>query len=458
MNAKRLFLALLIALATLPALAQTLDPPLGTVITNPRVPYAGQPISVIFNDVCAGPTSNPVQRNGNFIRVNISRAPCNPPVTNRLEIPIGTLAAGMYQVGVYLPGNDLVAATEFQVLAVGEQPFFVRPAAVPSGVTNAPLQVLLESNYMYAPCQTPDCTVRVGGVVAQKTLTESSEQIWITPPPLPPGVYDVTIENAAFTLTAPGSLHYFDRNAAPDPLHFERILFPVLFNAPGANGSLWRTEAVISNPEPGYLETYNDISTIVCIAYPCGERIAPASKLRFDGGNYPRGVALIVPRRDADSLTFALRVRDVSRVAESYGTEIPVVREADMFKDTAITLLDVPVDPRYRVRVRVYAFDAVAGATGTVNGHDSMNRSVLVQPFALTRNCNGVRECAAVPWSAELDLVAGAQGERRNLYVHVPAGTTAWAFATVTNNKTQEVTIVRPSGTGGEPCLPCLTP
>lgn len=461
MNAKRVFLVFLIAVAALSSVAQTPDPPQGTAITNPRIPYAGQPISIVFSDACAGPAiTNPVQRNGNMIRVNIAHAPCNPPIVQRVEVGIGTLPPGSYTVGVFA-SDEIVAAGDFRVLAVDEQPFFIYPSSVPAGATTSPLPVLLETNTDYLLCQPPDCTVRVGGVIAQKTLDGHGE-LTITPPPLPAGLYDVTVDSVLGRLTVPGGLYYFDRTAPPDPLYFERILFPVLFNAPGANGSLWRTEAVISNPKRWFLETYNDITPsvlpFVCVDYPCGERLAPASKLRFDGGNYPRGVALITPRREADTLAFALRVRDVSRVAETYGTEIPVVREADMYKDVAITLLDVPVDPRYRVRVRIYAFDANDGATGTINGHDALKRVVTVQPFALTRSCEGVVECAAVPWSAELDLIPGAQGERRNLYVHVPAGTTAWAFATVTNNKTQEVTIVRPSGTGGEPCLPCLTP
>ena len=96
----------------------------------------------------------------------------------------------------------------------------------------------------------------------------------------------------------------------------------------------------------------------------------------------------------------------------------------------------------------------------TQRGHvrKSVRAGSTPWPPSMKSRESGVRQCAAVPWSAEVDLFPGEAGERRNLYVNVPAGTTAWAFATVTNNKTQEVTIVRPSGTGGEPCLPCLIP
>lgn len=460
MRTTRVFLALLITLVlAVPLGAQTPDPPLGTIVTSPRVPYAGQPIAIAFTDFCPHTDTPTVERNGNSIRVISSSAPCSPPIAQRITIPIGTLPAGIYSVAVHgHPDEPPTASGEFQVLAPGEQSFSVHPSAVPAGLTTAPLEVVLTTNTQYLLCPNGECAVRVGGQVAQKRL-DSRGNVLVTPPPtLAPGAYDITIDSILGHIAVPGALYLWDPAAAPDFAYFERILFPVLFNAPGANGSLWRTETVISNPEPWTLETYNDISPLVCIDYPCAERFAPASKLRFDGGNYPRGVALIVPRREADTLAFALRARDVSRVAETYGTEIPVVREADMYRDVAITLPDVPVDPRYRVRVRVYAFDAVDGAPGTINGHDPGRRTKTVQPFTLTRSCSGVRQCAAVPWSAEVDLFAGEAGERRNLYVNVPEGTTAWAFATVTNNKTQEVTIVRPSGTGGEPCLPCLIP
>lgn len=450
MKTTRSFLFLLI-FAALSLRAQTPNPPFGTVVTIPAIPYANQPISVAFTLDCVFESS--VQRNGNTITITPHLNPCDPPVARRNEVPIGPLPAGSYTVVVEYAG-EVEATGQFQVLDANQQSFTVHPSVMPAGATTSPLQLLLETRTQYDLC-VAECTVRVGGQIAQTRRTP--EGLFIIPPALPAGQHDITISDALGVRTVPAAIYAFDRNASPDPVHFERILFPVLFNARGANGSDWRTEAVISNPERWYLETYNNIIPIVCIDYPCGERFSPASKARFEGGAYPRGVALIVPRREADTLAFSLRARDVSRVAETYGTEIPVVRESEFLRDIAVTLPDVPLDPRFRVRVRVYAYAVTGSATGTIVGHDLARRTKTVQTFAFSRTCSGVRECAAVPWSAEVDLFPGEQGERRNIYVSAPEGTSLWAFATVTNNKTQEVTIVRPSGTGGEPCLPCLT-
>jgi hypothetical protein len=75
------------------------------------------------------------------------------------------------------------------------------------------------------------------------------------------------------------------------------------------------------------------------------------------------------------------------------------------------------------------------------------------------RSCSGAASCASTPWYAEIDLPVRGDDERANLYVTPPAGAgLAWAFATVTNNETQQVTVVTPDGKGGEPCNPCTIP
>src|SRR5438105_3909947 len=56
------------------------------------------------------------------------------------------------------------------------------------------------------------------------------------------------------------------------------------------------------------------------------------------------------------SISLSLRVQDVSREARTWGTTVPVVRERDAFTGR-LQLLDVPVDDRFRVALRVYDFD-----------------------------------------------------------------------------------------------------
>jgi len=49
-------------------------------------------------------------------------------------------------------------------------------------------------------------------------------------------------------------------------------------------------------------------------------------------------------------------VRDLSRQAEAFGTEVPVVREKD-WKRGSLSLLNVRSDPRFRITLRVYLED-----------------------------------------------------------------------------------------------------
>jgi hypothetical protein len=66
------------------------------------------------------------------------------------------------------------------------------------------------------------------------------------------------------------------------------------------------------------------------------------------------------------------------------------------------------------------------------------------------RDCTA--SCDAIPWYAELDLSPGAENERVNVYVSIGGyESPAWAFASVTNNETQQVTIVTANGEGGRP-------
>jgi hypothetical protein len=247
------------------------------------------------------------------------------------------------------------------------------------------------------------------------------------------------------------------------------VLFPLLVSTRGGHGSDWRSEAVISNPSDWWVLTYNNIIPIVCVTSPCGELLEPGQQVKFSGEGFPQGVALLVPRAEAPRMAFGLRVRDVSREADSFGTSIPVVREPQLFRGS-LTLLDVPTGPGFRAKLRVYGFNTaedyyptIATRVATVN---PVTHARITATYPFERS--GCFDCGAeMPYYSEIDLPAGAAGDRVDLYLDFPNGVhsfdvdeqiAAWAFVTVTNNKTQEVTIVTPDGNGGEPCSPCAHP
>jgi hypothetical protein len=448
MNRKVTIALLFVALAfSLPALA------ISNAVVRPASPLAGQPFTI---DIPIGCAELPytVTRTGFTIVVQFIGGGCLP-VQRVQSVPLGPLAAaGDYLIlayGITATPQDLLAREVVRVRNAGEDPFVVTPSAMPADAPS-PAPVRIRTDAFLAEFCYGACKLLVAG--KEVSLTWVQDHFQFTPPSGLRGAVDVTlVEPAGGTVTAREALYFFDRNAPPDLARMERILFPILFNAPGAHGSLWRSEVVISNPERWTIETYNTVTPIVCVAPPCGERLEPLSRTAFTGGHYPRGVALVAGRRDAQHLAFSLRIRDVSREAEGFGTEVPVVREAEMFRDV-VTLLDVPVDPRYRVKLRIYSFDEQQNA-GTLVAHDYARGTRTRTPFVLRRDCVSPAECAATPAYAEVDLPATGIDERVNLFVEMPRGSLAWAFASVTNNATQQVTLVTPNGRGGTPCTEC---
>lgn len=379
----------------------------------------------------------------------------SPPFPLPYEVELGLLPSGQYTVEVRT-AVETIATKTFIVRNAAPGPVDVRPFAVPT----MPIGSRLRLSTDMALCAGEDCSgvsVNVGGVVVPGNRIDVSNDgsIFFTPPPHAPGLVDVSVTANGVTRSSRNALYYYDPTAEPDPSVWERILFPVLFDSKGAHGSEWVSEAAIHNPGRWFVENFNRIDTLPCIDYGCTDLLSPNGFLAFGGAGYAHGVALLVPRAEAEHVAFSLRVRDVARQAEGFGTEVPVVREEDMDRDAAVTLLDVPLDPRYRTKLRLYAFD---GETfwGSVALHDpAQGARVTAFTVPMRRSCSGI-SCAWTPWYGEVDLPAGAVNERVNVYAFPGGyGALSWAFASVTNNDTQQVTIVTPDGRGGFPCHPC---
>lgn len=445
----RRFLLLLLCLAAVPAVAES------RTWVHPIAPTTDTAITFYFRASCESLLD--IRRAGSVIHIIVDNNPCSPPRTEPLVIPLPekTLPPGEYRVEVslHVPTLPLIIDTFTFVVrdADPNPPFVVHPSAVSTN-GGFPLEIWQAAA---APlCHAPaGCRVFIGGVEATATPGPNGV-ISVIAPPHAPGAVDVVVRRPDDqTFTARAALYYYDLLTAPPRSVFERVLFPLLFNTPGANGSQWRTESSIDNPNSYAVETANVIFPIPCPpmpGIPCGERIEPLSYQKFEGGVHPRGVALLVPRVEAPYLSFGLRVRDVANDADNFGSEIPVVRERDMIAVRETTLLDIPRDSRYRVKVRVYAFDESERTTmsGKIRIVDPATKQEQTVGLEMTRNCSGV-ECAFRPYYAEYDFPAATAASRVNLYVSTLFGdarTLTWAFASVTNNKTQQVTIISPGG------------
>ena len=244
----------------------------------------------------------------------------------------------------------------------------------------------------------------------------------------------------------------------------ERILVPLWSRTPtaGAFGALWTTEITILNASSGPVQI-NGIETDCVIALcpptpptPAGVTFSP-NLLIFT--SEVQGFFLDVPREQSDNVHFSLRVRDLSRQAESWGTEVPVVRERDFFT-AGLQLLDVPVRSTFRQMIRIYDVDPRSGpaqARVRIYGTLSSRKLPFNAPtdpllsdetitFQYAVRGGGV---ASHPGYVEIGNLAtrpeisGLDTIRIQIDMLTP-NHRYWAFVSVTNNATQQVTTISP--------------
>lgn len=419
------------------------------VFVDPPGPTSATPVTVDVYASC-GPLTHTVERRDPIIAIHVTPGGvCDSPSPLRHPVDIGVLPAGGYHIYLIVDGWDIVTVQPLIVRNAAEGAFAVRPFAVPEHPDGLPLRI--------DPRGLPAVTkVVVGGVtIAPQDITCDGDAYSFPAPPHAPGLADVTIETAdGASHTRQGAVYYYERGRPAPPSVFERVLFPVLSRGAGAHGSQWVSEAAIGNPAPWAIQAYNDVLPLSpCVDCGAGQLFDPEDTQRFDGAGYPGGIALLVPREEADALAFSLRVRDTSRAAEGYGTQVPVLREKDLFRGTDLTLLDVPVDPTVRTKLRIYAFDT-SDRDAQVTVHRTSAPDVAVARYSVPmRRPACTDECDAIPWYGELDLPDDGSDGGRNVYIALgqPPHALAWAFASITNNDTQQVTIVTADGNGGRP-------
>lgn len=153
-------------------------------------------------------------------------------------------------------------------------------------------------------------------------------------------------------------------SAQPQP-DFEQILVPFdTMTLPSGNGD-WRAELWVRNESARPVNVWAEECSWLGQPASCGRRVdIPSGRTMlldlFESANaeFP-GVVLYVRRERSADVTFNLRVRDLNRGLDDIGTELPVVREAEM-KTGTTTLINVPLQPNGRVNLRLYAPDPAA--------------------------------------------------------------------------------------------------
>ena len=249
-------------------------------------------------------------------------------------------------------------------------------------------------------------------------------------------------------------------------------LVPVFFFGPGAQGSSWETRVTLVN--------VGDASAtlpVPMLGEPFDRRCGPPDgelepfdvRAICSGYASPSGLLLYVPKTlAAGDVQINAYVRDLNRNAQSAGTAIPVVRENE-FRSRHFLLAQIRSDSRFRANLRVYGgletftedyrFVHPGGSSVGIEIYDAEN---LLTPLASTtielsapENAEGSTRPVRPAYASIGDLTA-AFPQLRNVAEYTirvipyqsiadpPHESSVWAFVTITNNETQEVTTVSP--------------
>ena len=240
-----------------------------------------------------------------------------------------------------------------------------------------------------------------------------------------------------------------------------RVLVPLSFDEPiaGALGSLWKSELWVVN-------TGADRVFILGAGMPCNGlpecpplSAPPGVAIRLDflaGAAFPGGEGryFSVPANAAPNLAFNLRIQDISRQAETWGTSIPIIPEQE-FHDDRIDLLDVPITSEFRRTLRVYGSGsgtlavrvevrAIHPSSTPSSAPDEILGSQvfeLQQPDAASAS---YYPAYLQIGNLEEIIPAGTPGPVRVSVFPASSSTRIWAFMSVTNNETQHVTTILP--------------
>ena len=388
--------------------------------------------------MCA-PQSASATRNGSVVSITID--PPNCPLTTDLvivgfDLPVklGTLPPGVYQV-VGRVGN-LIAGDGTLVVQDANSPFSVTP-----NVTAFASDQVTITGKDVAVCLAGPSPIVCGAVVkfgdVEATIVSvAPDRVVVRAPQHSAGPVDVTVSGKR----SAGAFYYLPNDRPPDAAFYEPVLFPVAFSGPGAYGSLWQTEIYLRNDNSFPLTLSRSSPFNACRLLECDFRLGPNTTWTT-GINTSNGFLDYIPRQAAPNVHFGILVRDLSRQAEALGTEIPVIREKDLF-DHAFELLNVPTDPRFRVAVRIYDVASASLVRMTVSPLSGEEVLVSTMP-QLAATAPGYFQISDL--IATYPRLAGKGPLRIKIEpLSVGGPRTLWAFASITNNETQHVTTISP--------------
>lgn len=211
---------------------------------------------------------------------------------------------------------------------------------------------------------------------------------------------------------------------------------------PGAFGTNWTTTLWVHNA--------SDVDgRIECAA--ADPRICPVVKAHTTaevanpyGSSAPFFLriptGLVIPGPAFGSVSVELRTTDSATAAKSAGTEIPIARPSDFHAGTTV-LPQVPVNDHSRLRIRVFA---MGNGSVTVHGIGlTTNQEIVTVALPLTGGDSSLFQGARSPSYAEA-LLSPPIAPDTAMRVEFTSTLPIWGFVSITDNVTQQFTIVSP--------------
>lgn len=307
-----------------------------------------------------------------------------------------------------------------------------------------------------AVCLVPCPTRLAFGEVAVDVVEESDTRLVFVSPAHDPGTVDLTLYvTGANPVTVRNGFTFVAVPETP----YERVLLPVYFEGvlPGAYGSQWRADFRIHNSGnvPATLAPWTcppgrPCPAVVPLTYSLmpNQSLHNPADLDTDHRTNPSQI-LYIAKQPAPHVSMSLRIADQSRGTVNAGTEIPVIREGELLRDRT-QLFDIPMDgQRYRVLVRLYEM-TYAEANFLVRLYAQEGDAEPVHSAMLTAVTTRIGAFRTEAAYAQLDVTDLLNLRRtwpssvRIEVVPQRPGSRYWAFASITNNDTQLVTLSTP--------------
>jgi hypothetical protein len=239
---------------------------------------------------------------------------------------------------------------------------------------------------------------------------------------------------------------------------WQRVLLPLVdAETHGANGSVWRTDVsmlVLSDTAP---EIHPEACEIFLECFPYTTPLRKQFDLLQSGylvSSGSGGQFIYVRAEDAGKTRFNARVYDSSRFNETAGSEVPVVREPQFRTDT-VALLNIPISSQYRHMLRIYDADARNGARVAIRVYaadEEQPRANFIRKLTVpsggftTTTTNALLPIRPAYTQLDpIDLLNDIDFRVMRIEVEpLDPGLRIWAFASITNNETQHVTVISP--------------